>query len=212
VRQLPNLITFSRLFLAVAAFWFLDRLLNVAEPGPVHIRAAAYAFWFYLAASLTDTLDGWVARRWGWVTALGRVADPVVDKVLTLGAFAYLSGIQWLTLTDDHDYIEQVVPIWAVVLLLAREFLVTAVRGVVESHGLQFPADRLGKAKMTLQTIYICVLIGAAGKVPDALGLPFLYWLREPLLIAVLFWVVVGMTAFSGLNYCVRATRMLRGT
>lgn len=210
-RHLPNAITFSRLLLAVAAFWFLDRLLRVQEPGEAHRVAANLAFWFYLAASLTDALDGWVARRFRWTSSLGRVADPVVDKVLTLGALVYISQIPFLTLPGDRDLLGRVMPAWAVVLILAREFLVTAVRGLVESQGLRFPADRLGKTKMTLQTIYICILIGAAGEVPEQLHLGFLRWLREPWLVFGLFWAVVGLTLVSGLNYSLRATRMLSG-
>lgn len=223
-RQLPNLVTFSRLLFAAVVFFFLETLVRREDPA-VQCKDAFWAFWFYLAASITDSLDGWLARRYGWVTALGRVADPVVDKVLTLGAFIYLVQVDWLTdladparypqdhhwLTGSHDYLQDLVPAWAVVVLLGREFLVTALRGLVESRGLPFPADRYGKAKMTLQTIYISVLIGAVGRVPERLHLPFLYLAREPALVAVLFWLVVGLTLFSGLNYCVRATRLLRG-
>jgi len=210
-RHLPNVITFSRLLLAVAAFWFLDRLLRVQEPGAAHRAAAHLAFWFYLAASITDALDGWVARRYGWTSALGRVADPVVDKVLTLGALVYISQIPFLTLPGDRDLLGRVMPAWAVVLILSREFLVTAVRGMVESQGLRFPADRLGKLKMTLQTVYICILVGAAGQVPARLHVPFLLWLREPWLVFFLFWAVVGLTLASGVNYSIRAVRMLSG-
>lgn len=223
-RQLPNLITLSRLLFAGVVFFLLEALLRREQP-QVQQDAAFWAFWFFLAASLTDSLDGWLARRYGWVTAVGRVADPVVDKVLTLGAFIYLVQVDWLTdlsdparyrqdwnwHTGDADYLGDLVPAWAVVVLLAREFLITALRGLVESCGLQFPADKFGKAKMTLQTIYICALIGAAGAVPDRIHLPFLYLAREPALMAILFWLVIGLTLFSGLNYCLRAAHLLRG-
>ncbi|TAH36869.1 MAG: hypothetical protein EYC70_07735 [Planctomycetota bacterium] len=218
-RQLPNLITLSRLLFAAVVFFFLESLVRREDPS-VQQRAAFWAFWFYLAASLTDSLDGWLARKYGWVTAVGRVADPVVDKVLTLGAFIYLVQVDWLTdrarypadwrwVSGQHDLLPDLVPAWAVVVLLAREFLVTALRGLVESRGLQFPADRYGKAKMTLQTIYICILVGAVGAVPEALHLRWLYAAREPALVAALFWIVIGLTLFSGLNYCLRAARML---
>lgn len=232
-RQVPNLITFSRLLFAVIVFGFLEALLRASDPQERR-AAALWAFWFFLAASVTDSLDGWIARRFGWVTALGRVADPVVDKVLTLGALVYLVSVDWLagpacypqddgwptargawlTAARDPaaggaDYLADLVPAWAVVVLLAREVLVTALRGLVESRGLQFPADRYGKAKMTLQSIYILVLLGAAGRVPELLHVRLLWLAREPALVALLFWVVIGLTLFSGLNYCVRATRML---
>ena len=207
-RQVPNLITLSRLVLAVVAFWYLHRMLG-AQGSAEELRShAAVAFWFFLVASITDFLDGFLARRYGWVTALGRIADPVVDKVLTLGGMMFLAAMPFLTREDDFGL---VMPVWAVVLMLAREFLVTAIRGLVESQNMEFPADRFGKLKMTLQTIYVCIILGSAGGVPAALHLPFLDWLRDPLLVAVLFWLMVGMAAFSGLNYSRRAARMLSG-
>ncbi|MHC4836829.1 MAG: CDP-alcohol phosphatidyltransferase family protein [Planctomycetota bacterium] len=207
-RQIPNLITLARLALAVAAFWWLERVLD-AVPGTAEVADPAFwAFWFFLVAAVTDWLDGWLARRNGWVTAIGRVADPVVDKVLTLGALIYLgAGAQY----GRADDLQAIMPVWAVVVLIAREFLVTALRGLVESRGMQFPADRYGKAKMLTQVIYICIAIAAAGAVPERIGLPFLDMLRHPMLVAVLFWAMLALAVMSGLNYCVKGARMLSG-
>ncbi|MFQ5747895.1 MAG: CDP-alcohol phosphatidyltransferase family protein [Planctomycetota bacterium] len=207
-RQIPNLITLSRLLLAGVAFWFFERMLHQGGT-PEHAQAAAWAFWLYAVAASTDVLDGFLARRYHWVTALGRVADPVVDKLLTLGALVYLAADSSnLALPGDSG---PVMPVWAVVLVLAREFLVTTLRGLVENRGLAFPADRFGKAKMALQTAYVLILVGAAGGIAAALGLPFLTWLRTPPVIAVLFWSMIAMTVFSGANYSLRAARMLAG-
>lgn len=208
-RQLPNILTFSRLALAVVAFWFLHRMVH-AEGDVAAIKTASFwAFWFYLVAVSTDFLDGRIARRFGWVTALGRVADPVVDKVLTLGGMVFLVAAPFLAHPDDFG---PPMPPWAVVVVLAREFLVTALRGLVESRGVPFPAESLGKWKMTFQSIYVLVLLGAAGAVPAALRLPVLAYLRDPRVVAALFWLVIGMTALSGVSYVRRAIRLLRGT
>lgn len=204
-RQIPNLITFSRLLFAIVAFWFMDGMLRAAPEDRTGL--ALGAFWFYAAAGLTDALDGFVARRYQWVTALGRVADPVVDKVLTLGAAVYLAAAPFLTLEDD--VLSNIMPVWGVVILLAREFLVTALRGLVESKGMQFPADRYGKIKMILQTTYILVLLGAAGGIPEVLHLPFLAYLRDPMVIAILFWLVIALTVLSGLLYCIKGASLL---
>jgi CDP-diacylglycerol--glycerol-3-phosphate 3-phosphatidyltransferase len=160
----------------------------------------------FLVASISDFLDGWLARKYNWLTAFGRVADPVVDKVLTLGSLTYLAASPQYRM--DGDFFE-VVPVWAVVLMLAREFLVTALRGLVESRGQSFPADGYGKLKLIIQVVYIAIPLGVAGGIPAFLHLDFLVYTREPHLYAVLFWAMVGLTLLSGLNYIVRGARML---
>lgn len=200
----------SRLVLAVGAFWFMGEVVD-AEPGDTErIRGASFwAFWLFLIAAVSDFLDGWLARRHGWVTAFGRVADPVVDKVLTLGSLIYLGASDNLAREGD---LLVVMPVWAVVLMLAREFLVTALRGLVESHGLSFGADRYGKLKLILQVVYIAVPLGVTGGIPEFLFLPFLEFTRHPYLFAGMFVLMVGLTVVSGLNYCVRGARLLAGT
>jgi len=209
----------SRLVLAVGAFWFMGEMSHysptldpTSESAAESPEAAAYriaafwAFWLFLIAAVSDFLDGWLARRNGWVSAFGRVADPVVDKVLTLGSLIYLSSIDGLAL--EGDYLP-VMPVWVVVLMLAREFLVTALRGLVESAGLSFGADRYGKLKLILQVVYIAVPLGVAGGIPDFLHIPFLEWTRHPVLFAGVFVSMVGLTVLSGMNYVVRGAALL---
>ena len=171
-----------------------------------NLRRFATVGFLFLVAAVTDWLDGWLARRNGWVTALGRVADPVVDKVLTLGSLIYLAAGTQYARPDD---LFTVMPVWAVVILIAREFLVTALRGLVESRGMQFPADRYGKAKMVTQVVYIAIAIGAAGDIPGKLHMPFLEWTREPHFFAAVFCLMILLAVASGLNYCVKGARML---
>ncbi len=214
-RQLPNILTFSRLLLAVVAFWFLHQLSHSAGD-PEAIRHNSFvAFWFYLVAVATDFLDGRIARRYGWVTAVGRVADPVVDKVLTLGGFIFLVAAPFLVnaepFGDRAETYGELVPAWAAVLILAREFLVTALRGLVESRGMEFPAEMAGKWKMTFQSIYVLIILGAVGGVPEAIWLDFLSLLWEPPVVLGLFWIVIFMTVYSGVTYVARAARLLRG-
>ena len=193
--------------LAVGAFAYMADMLE-AEPGSARMEHVAFwAFWFFCIASITDFVDGYLARRFNWVTALGRVADPVVDKVLTLGAMIYIAA-------DDSVYAMEgdlcaVMPVWVVVLMIGREFLVTALRGVVESHGMQFGADWFGKWKLGLQSYYICVALGIMGGIPEFLHLPFLDFTRHPWMFAITFWAMVVLTIFSGLNYCVKGVRMM---
>lgn len=206
VRHLPNLITLARLLLAVAVFVCMSRAL-VHPPGSAWLQ---WAFWLWLIAAISDTLDGYLARKHGWVTALGRIADPVVDKVLTLGALAYLVPGQ--AIYGRPEDLLPIMPVWALVLLLTREFLVTALRGFVESKGLAFPAERSGKWKMVLQSIFLGVVIGAAAGIAEPLHLVWLEdLLRHPRSLAILFWLMIALTVGSGLSYCIRATRLLTG-
>ena len=206
-RQVPNLVTGARLVLAVGAFVFMARVLE-CEPGSEEIRREGFwAFWFFFIASITDFIDGYLARKYDWVTALGRVADPVVDKVLTLGAMIYLAVNDDLYSQPGDLY--AVMPVWVVVLMIGREFLVTALRGLVESHGMQFGADWFGKIKLILQTYYISVALGVIGGIPDFLFVPWLDFTRHPVLFAITFWAMVVLTVFSGLNYCVKGVRLM---
>lgn len=183
--NVPNLLSFARIPLAVLLFicvvhrWWLAGLL------------------LFLVAAFTDWLDGWWARRYGPQTLVGRNLDTVTDKVLVCGTFVYLAPVP-----------EAGIPTWAAVLVLSRELLVTAVRGVIEATGQKFGADWFGKLKMGFQC---AVLIGvfliqwwkAEGFSADVLAL------LEPVQLG-LFWLMVASTVGSGLQYLVKGHRMLR--
>lgn len=205
-KQIPNIVTMSRLVLAVAAFWFMGEVLEHGTAGDEESRFAFWAFWLFLLASISDFLDGYLARKYDWVTAFGRVADPVVDKVLTLGSLTYLAATPQYAREGD---LLAVMPVWAVVLMMAREFLVTALRGLVESHGMSFGADRYGKLKLIIQVVYIAIPLGIMGGIPRFLHLDFLEFTRQPHLFAALFVAMVGLTVLSGVNYIVRGAKLL---
>ena len=209
-RQVPNLVTGARLVLAVAAFAFMGEVMkvDVADLEPAR-GPALWAFWLFLIAAITDFADGYLARRYGWVTALGRVADPVVDKVLILGSLTYLAASPQYARPDD---LFEVMPVWAVVLLLGREFLVTALRGLIESKGMEFPADRFGKIKLVSQVVYICIALGILGGIPEVIHFPLLDHIRNPYFFAGVFWLMIGLTLFSGLNYCKRGIAMMKAS
>ena len=200
--NLPNTITLSRLVITVGVFvclelaptrtWFftapnrLDQRIETIDEGLVWT-----AFGLFLVAAITDFLDGWLARRWNLVTAFGRVADPFADKVLIAGSLITL-----LQFPAAHMGLTT----WYVVIVVAREFLVTAIRGVVEASGQPFPADRLGKWKMVSQ----CVLV--AGLISVVAGSDFWAWSVVPA-----FWISLGLTVLSGANYVWKARGILFG-
>lgn len=189
----PNRITAIRFVGALALFG----LFAVYGDSPVEeIRSELVAaFVLFVLVAATDFLDGYLARRYGHVSAFGRIADPFVDKVLVVGALVYLAVMGWS---------EEMVPASAVVVILAREFLVTGLRGYVESVGAAFPADNFGKLKMVLQ----CAAIGAV------LCSSMIAW-SEPaaerwqLFAQVLVWVTVIATLGSGLTYVLKTKRIL---
>ena len=152
-------------------------------------------FWLFVVTALTDFLDGWMARRENHITAFGRIADPFVDKVLVLGSMIFLATMEW-----SRVYF----PAWIVVTVLARELLVTGIRGYVESLGKEFPADWFGKIKMVVQCF-------AIGSVTSLDGLPWSETMREMIVVLshVLVWATLLTSVGSGLSYVLKTGTVL---
>jgi CDP-diacylglycerol--glycerol-3-phosphate 3-phosphatidyltransferase len=137
----------------------------------------------FAVASITDYVDGWIARRYNLVTSFGKVADPIADKALTGTALVLLSA---------HD----VVPWWVTILILVREVGITLLRFLVLRHGV-IPASPGGKLKTMLQSIGIGWLL---------LPLP------DPLA-EIGLWVIYAamvVTVVTGIDYVIRAIRLSR--
>lgn len=149
--HLPNALTLSRIFL-IPVF-----VLVFLEPTPKRSLAAAAVFGL---AALTDAMDGYLARRWGTVTRLGKILDPIADKLLILTA---------LFLLVDFDLVEA----WVAIVLAGRELVVTGLRAVAAREGIDLTPEMTGKIKMATQVIAILFLI-LDEAVPAALNLH--YW------------------------------------
>jgi CDP-diacylglycerol--glycerol-3-phosphate 3-phosphatidyltransferase len=158
-QQLPNSLTVLRVVLAAAFF----ASLNLYRYPDLRLDWANIAIGFFIAAAITDALDGYLARKWHVESIFGRIMDPFCDKVLILGAFMYLTGPRFAyePQVDGEPviYMATAVYPWMVVVILARELLVTGIRGVVESEGVSFASKWSGKAKMILQCIAIPVIL-----------------------------------------------------
>src|SRR5215470_14680988 len=133
--NLPNGLTLSRIFLVP--------LLVTVLLTKYDVRIAAAIF---LAASMTDLLDGYLARKRGQVTTLGTLLDPVADKLLISSAFISLVQLQ-------------VVAAWIVVIIVGREFAVTGLRSIASAQGFTIDASQFGKIKMVTQVAAITFLI-----------------------------------------------------
>jgi CDP-diacylglycerol--glycerol-3-phosphate 3-phosphatidyltransferase len=159
-QQLPNALTVARLLLAAAFFG----ALNAYRYPDTNVLWGNIAIVFFILAAITDALDGYLARKWHVESTFGRIMDPFCDKVLILGAFIYLAGPRFIVeeriIEGDSIFVmaTNVYP-WMVVVILARELLVTAIRGLVEGDGVAFKTRWSGKAKMILQSIVVPIVL-----------------------------------------------------
>jgi CDP-diacylglycerol--glycerol-3-phosphate 3-phosphatidyltransferase len=138
----------------------------------------------FVMAMTTDFLDGYLARRNGQISDFGRIADPLVDKVIICGGFFLLLF-----------HLPMVKP-WMVITVVSRELLISLLRGYAELKGFIFPSNLCGKVKMTFQSFTVGLLVLSAGHSPG----PRILWGTEGLL-----WLTLVLTVLSGLSYLVQA-------
>jgi CDP-diacylglycerol--glycerol-3-phosphate 3-phosphatidyltransferase len=176
--NLPTQLTVGRIGLVPLVVVFL------ISTESIHALVAAVLF---AGAALTDWLDGLIARRRGQVTTLGKLLDPVADKVLVSAAL--ISLVQVGT-----------VPAWVVVIIIGREFAVTGLRSVSVAQGIVIEASDLAKYKTVAQYLAVIFLILERG-IPAGLDSEFVYLSRGTL------WAALVLTVFSGIDYFVRFYR-----
>ncbi len=181
--NLPNIITLSRLLLAVFLFWLIDI--------GGHWLAACVLF---TIAAATDFIDGYIARRYGLVTKIGRIFDPFVDKVIIGGAFMFLAVQP-----------ESGINAWMVMTVIGREMFVTSLRSVLESEGKDFSATMSGKLKMVVQCVAVAgsLLYLEYGRGSDSEQ--SLRFVRD-----IALWSAVAITLYSGYDYVIRAVKLFR--
>jgi CDP-diacylglycerol--glycerol-3-phosphate 3-phosphatidyltransferase len=222
-QHVPNIITASRLVLAVVFFVMLGVYQHDVSGRHGELLWLNIAFAVYLVALLTDFLDGYLARKWRVEGAFGRVVDPFVDKVLVLGSFIFFAGKNFTiplhiedpaSLPTNVATITGVVP-WMVVVILARELLVTSLRALVEASGDDFGAAWIGKFKMTCQSVTVLIVLVYVNYhtrlelTATENGLPQLAaWFRWFRNFAI--WVTVLVTIVSGIQYVARAITLYR--
>ena len=182
--NLPNAITLSRLVLTA-----------VFVAGTAFETALGHwiALISFVIAAISDFVDGWLARKLGLVTPMGKLLDPLADKILVGAAFVYLSA-------------EGFCPVWVTVMILAREFLVTGLRQIAMEAGQVLAADNLGKWKTGLQLTFCitCLVWFCFGPLPAGNPLvDLIRYLSKPdgWLIPVSLWFALGLTLLSGWNY-----------
>lgn len=193
--NLPNQITLGRLGLAIVFFillsWFNPQKLDEQR------WLLQVCFWIFLVAALADVLDGLVARMMDSVTSFGRILDPAVDKILVCGAFLLFASRHFWD-PSRGESLTAVQP-WMVIVIIARELLVSGVRSHAESSGQEFGASWVGKLKMFLQSATVCAILAHLAWKLDSL---------EPVRTACI-WVTVIVTALSAVAYVHRARAFL---
>ncbi|MCL1974947.1 MAG: CDP-diacylglycerol--glycerol-3-phosphate 3-phosphatidyltransferase [Firmicutes bacterium] len=178
--NLPNRITIARVLLiplfVVLALWLF----------PGHSIWAAFVF---VLASLSDALDGKLARRNNQVTTLGKFLDPLADKLLVCSAYIALLALERL-------------PAWMVIIIVCRELIVSGVRILAADAGVVIAASALGKLKTTLQTISIFMLLLAE-----------LSFFSQPLyflLTQIFLWLALITTVISGADYLKKGGQFIK--
>ena len=180
VITLPNLITMVRVGATPVLVWLLYM------PGTWSPWLAAGLFF---VASLSDFLDGYLARRWGWESTVGQILDPVADKLL-------VSSMLIMLVILNH------VPAWIAVAIICRETIVTGMRLMAANKGFSIPSDMAGKTKTALQMLAIFLLL-----IPEPIaGLDLRFYGQAVL------WVAVAVTLWSGFGYYLGFKRAMEET
>jgi len=183
--NLPNRLTLARIFLIPIFMAFL--LLQAPKGQPIFPHQDIVAAVIFILAATTDGLDGYVARKRGQVTVLGKFMDPLADKLLVSAAL--------IALVELGD-----VPAWVAWVILAREFAVTGLRAIASADGTVISASKLGKVKTVTQVIAISAILlhdWPLSLIHIPVGQPFLY-------IALVF------TIISGIDYLRKSKKLLR--
>lgn len=208
LRHLPNLLTFARMPAVVLIAWWT----HLAGPW------ASAALALFIAAAITDLLDGWVARKVGAVSDFGRLMDALVDKIFILGLLVALLAIDCLPVRvaqADAGVISagdtpRLLAALGIFLILTREFLITGLRLVAAAKGQVLEAEGWGKLKTFLQILAIGHLIGLRAY-ETHWNLSSEWHRHWELIITGLFWSAVGLTVWSGSVYLFRHRRHLPG-
>ncbi|HMM78474.1 MAG TPA: CDP-diacylglycerol--glycerol-3-phosphate 3-phosphatidyltransferase [Pyrinomonadaceae bacterium] len=163
--NLPNWLTIARILIVPL---IVVALLTPLAESVFGISGYAFAIVLFIAASLTDIVDGQLARRRNQVSDLGKFLDPIADKLLVSAAL--------IVLVEKH-----LAPSWAVVVIIGREFIITGLRSIAVTEGIVIQAQMLGKIKMWAQCVAIVALLVAAanGTVPVSnfgLDYPAAFW------------------------------------
>jgi CDP-diacylglycerol---glycerol-3-phosphate 3-phosphatidyltransferase len=142
--NLPNSITMSRIIMIPLFLWILSSHFPWQGDGTQEITASV----LFILASITDGVDGYLARKRGQITTMGMLLDPLADKIMVTAALIQLVA-----------YNPQVVKVWIAVVIISREFLISGLRSIAASEGFTITASDLGKLKTVTQIVAVVTTI-----------------------------------------------------
>lgn len=184
--NLPNSITLTRIFSIPLLIWILSTNRFQGANGEQELLASA----LFIAASITDGIDGYLARKRGQITTIGMLLDPLADKLLIAAAF--------ITLVQFNP---SLVPAWIAVVIVGREFLVSGLRSIAASEGFTIEASELGKFKMLVQIVsVVAVILAHRWKEWPVYG-PYIFPVRTIAWVAI--WFMVFLSLASAIDYFV---------
>ncbi len=176
--NLPNRLTILRVLMI--PFFIVFLLVPITGPADKWI-----ALVIFIVASLTDLLDGYIARKYNIVTNFGKFADPLADKLLVCSALICLVELNR-------------VPSWIVIIIIAREFIISGFRLIASDNGIVIAASYWGKFKTTFQMIMICLMIA------DLQPLK--------LLTDIVMWIALALTVVSLADYLIKNKEIMQET
>lgn len=192
--NLPNSITLSRIAAVPVLIWALSAHSPFHQ---AHGEQEIVASLIFIAASVTDGLDGYFARKRGQITTLGMLLDPLADKLMVSAAYIVLVA-----------YTPGIVPPWIAVVVIGREFLVSGLRSIAVSEGFTIQASDVGKLKTVIQIVSVVAAI---------LSHRWLEWVFGPVVIGVhliaitaIYWMTV-VSIISAVDYFIGFWKMVDG-
>ena len=182
--NLPNKLTIFRCVLILP---FLILLLggNAGWFGENVLLPNLAALVIFIVASLTDMLDGMIARKHNLVTNFGKFMDPLADKLLVCSALIALIEMGRI-------------PSWVVIIIIAREFIISGFRLIASDNGVVIAASYWGKFKTTFQMVMVCLMIA---------GIPALELLTD-----IVMWIALALTVISLIDYLVKNKDVMKDT
>lgn len=176
--NLPNKLTILRV--VMIPFFVLFMLVPLTGEGDKWIALA-----LFIVASLTDLLDGHIARKYNLITNFGKFMDPLADKLLVCSALICLVELGRI-------------PSWMVIVIIAREFIISGFRLIASDNGVVIAASYWGKFKTTFQMVMICLMIANLGALH--------------LVTDIVMWIALLLTVISLMDYLIKNKEIMKET
>ena len=179
--NLPNKLAILRMVLVIPFVIFLSLALEYTDKTGITMTMRVFAAIIFVGAAITDYYDGKIARKYNLITNLGKLLDPLADKILVISALVTLAKFSKISL-------------WFVIIIIFRELLITGLRSIVAAEGVVIAAESLGKWKTATQMVALTLII----------LIPFSFIVNNILLIIPLI-----LTVVSGVEYVVKCKNIL---